>query len=443
VGGVGYSFYINGILLFQLVCAELLFMSAYPRRKLFILRFIAFFAVWVAAIALYSTYIDGYVKAAFAFFLPSVAAEVISGFLREFLKILLSFCGMGLCFIGKRRSIIAFCSGGYLIQHFCYKLQRIVTAFVNVSSFGLNMYVQDVVITVSFYLIPYVVFYIGFGYSAKKYSYKDRGDRTLDLFSIAMTALMLLINRIESAANITDPTTRLAVGLYGMAFIIAILNIQFFMYRHIKLKADNEVSKMLIQESGKQYEQWKDNLKEINLKYHDLRHELDDIKQAGITSYSEKTEELLNEYGSFIHTGNEMLDVLFTNKRMQCNREGIEFTCFIDKDAVSFFDDMEFYTLFLNALDNAIEAVRKVAEGKRAISMTIKKRGNIVTVQVANYFCGDVVMENELPVSQNEGGVHGYGMTSMCLICERHNGTMGVKIKEDMFYLSLMFRAEK
>ena len=65
-------------------------------------------------------------------------------------------------------------------------------------------------------------------------------------------------------------------------------------------------------------------------------------------------------YSAIVRTGNEILDTILTEKSLICENSGIHISCVADGSLLAFMNPVDLYTLFGNALDNAIEAVRKL-----------------------------------------------------------------------------------
>ncbi len=54
-------------------------------------------------------------------------------------------------------------------------------------------------------------------------------------------------------------------------------------------------------------------------------------------------------YDAAVHTGNEALDTILTEKSLVCQREGITLTCVADGSALDFMAPADIYALFGNA----------------------------------------------------------------------------------------------
>ena len=106
---------------------------------------------------------------------------------------------------------------------------------------------------------------------------------------------------------------------------------------------------------------------------------------------------------------------------------------------MSFIDESDLYTLLGNAIDNAIEATRKVSDANRYIGMQINKKGNLVFIHLENTF-NNVLNENngKLITTKDDNQAHGYGILSMEIIAAKYGGTISHKVKNNIFELNIL-----
>ena len=148
------------------------------------------------------------------------------------------------------------------------------------------------------------------------------------------------------------------------------------------LQKEMSAQEQLFMMNKAQYELSKENIELINRKCHDLKHQIAGLRN--ITDSEERRqvvdsiEKSVMIYDSILHTGNPILDTVLTEKSLVCQENGIRMHGIIDGKLLFFMDAIDIYTLFGNALDNAIEANRKVEEEKRCISILIHEKVNLI-----------------------------------------------------------------
>ncbi len=185
----------------------------------------------------------------------------------------------------------------------------------------------------------------------------------------------------------------------------------------------------------RQYEQYKlsiDNSELLRKEIHDLKHYLVVLKnEPSPEKKREFLEELEQEIAvqeSFQNTGNQVLDVILTNKSLQCKKNGITLNAMVDGDVLKFMHVKDICALFGNLLDNAIEAVQMVnIKENRLITLSVKQKLNFVTVECMNY-CEealDIKDGDKLPATtKRDKATHGFGLKSIRQIAEKYDGSM-------------------
>lgn len=75
------------------------------------------------------------------------------------------------------------------------------------------------------------------------------------------------------------------------------------------------------------------------------------------------------------------------------SKESIELTTLVNGAELSFMDDADLYSLFGNALNNAIHATKKLPEKERFITMTVSSGGGTTTIHIENSFSGILAID--------------------------------------------------
>ena len=98
------------------------------------------------------------------------------------------------------------------------------------------------------------------------------------------------------------------------------------------------------------------------------------------------------------------------------------------------FSDREIISLFGNLLDNALEACEQIKEGERWIHIKMKKKNQLLYIEIVNAAKNTGIQTDENFVSKKKDGVlHGYGMKNIRDIVEQYNGMFQCKSQEDRF----------
>lgn len=185
-------------------------------------------------------------------------------------------------------------------------------------------------------------------------------------------------------------------------------------------------------DGARQYELSRENIDALNMKFHDIRHQirhLGDEQEEGVVDKA-LLDEIAREvrvYGSTVTTGNDALDVLLTEKRLACGHEGITISCIADGAALDFMNPTDLYALVGSALDNAIEAVRLIDEpDKRTLSLSVRKGMGMVSIHVENYF-----------VHRAHPSDAEYNLRAIRAVVEHYGGTMSTRDEGEVFHLNV------
>jgi hypothetical protein len=105
-------------------------------------------------------------------------------------------------------------------------------------------------------------------------------------------------------------------------------------------------------------------------------------------------------------------------------------------------EEPDLYSLFQNALTNAINAVSALPEGvERFISLSAARDGNMLTIHMENPCGEDIDFVDGLPRTKEDPDWHGFGMKSMDRIAGKYNGMLTAQQRGRMFFLDILLLA--
>ncbi|MCD7920272.1 MAG: GHKL domain-containing protein [Clostridiales bacterium] len=193
-----------------------------------------------------------------------------------------------------------------------------------------------------------------------------------------------------------------------------------------------------------QYELSQENIDLINRKCHDLKHQMEAIRQlkdeVEIDRQLEEMEHAVLIYDSAMKTGNRALDIVLTEKSLQCEGRHINMTCMADGSYLDFLDKIDLYTMFGNALDNAIEAVSKLEDrAQRVIQVAVYTEKELLMIRVRNYCQGKVPLVDGLPATSKANKQdHGIGLKSIRSTAEKYGGDIAIQSTDRIFSLQIL-----
>lgn len=234
------------------------------------------------------------------------------------------------------------------------------------------------------------------------------------------------------------------VLLVVQLYCVSLLFIQSELFKKSALEKELFTMNMLMKQQEEQYEITRDNIDMINRKCHDLKHQIGALRgladDESKERYLKELERSVEIYGAIVKTGNDVLDTILTEKSLSCQAKGIKINCIADGSKLEFVDPVDLYGILGNAVDNAMEAVEKIADARmRLIDIAIFTRDRFLVVNITNPMTGEVKLKNGLPVSTKpHNGYHGYGLRSIRHSLARYDGTMSVNVSDHTFELKML-----
>ena len=208
---------------------------------------------------------------------------------------------------------------------------------------------------------------------------------------------------------------------------------------------DNDNMRAFINNKIHYYEVSHDGIVSLQVKCHDLKHQIKAIRsqigKENFEKYLDKLQDSIDEYGTVVDCGNEAINVVLTEKNILCTHCGVKFSYIIDGTLFDFMSDMEIYSLFGNALDNALESCGKVSDpARRVISLKAVSQGEMVVLHVENFFEEELVMVDGMPVTTKSGAGHGFGLRSIREIAEKYGGVVTLNTEGNIFKLTVLMK---
>lgn len=412
-----------GVCIENLLCFPLFFLG-FPRRKFFAARFFPLAVLTVCALCLFSQVI------------PPTNLFLLIYYLVQFGMLTALF---HLCFQTSWEQALYSASAGRAAQHLASSMLNLI----NLRENELLTWMSDdqwryILRTALFYLLFCPLIYLVFARNMDTSHYeKNDFRRQMNLLSMGMVFICVGITRFAKSMDVWDRNAFIAQNLYAITCCLLCLIIQFELCKRATLTKEMEMVRMLWKEDSKQLAERKDTIELINMKCHDIRHRLEDYRLSLTSSERSEIESLIRIYDQSYRTGNQTLDVLLADRTMLCEKNHIQLSFLGDGGCLQFLTESEIYSLFGNALSNAVEASCGVEEDKRQISIIIRTSGDLISINVTNYYQGELRFEEGLPATTHSEpqAFHGYGMKSMRTIARKYGGEVKVKAEDGVFVL--------
>lgn len=435
----GLSFY-KLAFVFELLFVEALYTFRMKKRRCFALRAVAAVAVCFAA----------------AYLFP-VIDESYTGWYTSLMFMVL-FCitfGAIMFVFNIPFKNAAFCAiAAYSAQHLSYELFKLImtpfdifiakemygSTIIDFSEFnGITLAVVLAYVEVCLAVYASSYFFIG-----KKLRGGDLRLKNTSL--LTLSGLLLLVDVILNAFIVYTDYNKvydIVVGIYNSLCCLLVFYIQRNIIDVGDIKNELKTVSHLLQQAQKQFRIKKEEINLINIKCHDLKHQIGKYARGGGLDGAAvaEIEEMISIYDAEIKTGNEVLDIILTEKSLGCRSKNIKLTCMADCADLGFISDGELYALFGNIFDNAIEAATQVTDpDNRCISVHIHREGGFVSVMAENYYADELKFDAEgMPVTRKlDKDNHGFGLKSVRIIAEKYGGDLSIVAANNIFRLNIL-----
>lgn len=428
----------------EVLVAEFLFTFRLKKRKHFALNFATVCAVCIAVASLFPT--------------EHAAADTFWYNSLMFLTLFaITVPGLRLC-CDEPLSNVFFCAmAAYTTQHFAYELANLALSLIlrarsplfgmyteREIAFGFDRETAFLVAGYALcYFVAYSAMYLFFARRIKKGS-DMKIKRPSLMFLIAAGLLAdIVLNSLLAYSENTELVVESVGYVTNMLCCVLLLFSQFGLLQNNEVTSELAFVSRMRRQEREQYELSKENIDLINIKCHDMRHQLREIGRSRSMPEDaiREMERAISLYDAIVKTGNEALDTLLTEKSLVCAKEGVRLTCIADGGALSFVADSDLYSLFGNALENAMDAVMRLDRNRRTIGLKIHRTGDLVAISVRNPYDGEVTFgEDGFPVTTKGGAdYHGFGVRSMAQTAEKYGGNVSVTAKNGVFSLNVLF----
>lgn len=249
-----------------------------------------------------------------------------------------------------------------------------------------------------------------------------------------------------SVLALLSPLVALCLRAFHAVVCLFVFLVEVEMVINRQLEGEVETTERLMAERERQYALSRESIEAINLKCHNLRHQIRHLSDTGAAAVDKGVlADIAREvavYDSSVRTGNDALDTILTEKSLLCERRGVTLTCMADGSALSFMAAADIYSFFGNALDNALEAVSALPDdAMRSISLLVRRQAGMTSIHVENFHAPGAHLDFEDGLPQTTKGdrmSHGFGTRSMRATAVRYGGTIAFSSDGGTFCLDAL-----
>ena len=353
---------------FRLVAAEFLFLPFLPRRSFFFLRVLVFLPILLVPLAFNDDFQQHY------FLIGNYNWSFLLWFLLSILAMVFSFKTHA-----EQYAYIAVMA--YTIQNLFANYRFYLYYAFFEGEYTLTMQILGLLGMIIIYVSCY--FLLVRKWLPKFQNNLSINKRNVFFFSIAV---LLIVNVLSSIFTTQNGLQMADLCLIFGIVSILLLIIQNSVYDRSYFQYEKETLEHVLAEDDRQRKFVQENMERMNIRLHDFKHQLLALKEQGAEGkLIQETLEEVSAYDSHFDTGNESLNVVLNEKNLLLRKEGVRFSCIADGKALGKMAPKDIYSLFGNAIDNAIECLSKCPMEKRNLTLNIQKVKAYVRIRVENY----------------------------------------------------------
>lgn len=425
---IGDFFVAHGFVL-ELVLAAWVYCHYYERRENFAIRAAAAIGLMLLNSVLWH-HLSGII--------PSKAWAISAmGIAKYLLFFLIGYGSIQLCMRCEKSEAMFCMTCALATQHLSYVLYDDVLAL---SGWAYDS-VQAVAIISAVMLLVYLAAYYLFVRKMKQHpelSFQNRENLIVGGLLILFTIVIkFIMEPYLSARSMTK--LYVLVSIYDIVCCVLALMLEQGLFRNQALTDEKNFLTQLVHMQEEQYRTSKANVEMVNIKCHDMKHQISHITSTTDPDAIRELEQIISVYDSSLQTGNEILDVCLMEKKLLCEKNSIKLDCIANGQCLSFMQPSDLFSLFGNALDNAMEAVCKLDDvEKRIIFVSVKEELGMAIIHVENNYTGELIMADGIPrTSKDDEFYHGYGVKSIRMVVEKYDGNMALLPQNGIFNLNI------
>lgn len=361
--------------------------------------------------------------------------------------------------------VIVYLLEGKLIKRLLYSIfSYVLILFADACAAGLisiilNLNMQEIVdndllhiLTISI-MIPILVIIILFMRLRRK---------TISSISLSYSILILLFVGISCGAFFIASQTLIGAStnarklvmvftiIVCIAYLAGCLMLIFITRSRDNYRALSEINQTVIEAQKNYYLLANKKQQEIRA----IRHELDNhifcidalCKNQKYNEMQDYINQLINQTKDFQEiyiTGSDIVDAILNDASGKAKDEGIIINLDGHFPAELRINTMDLCILFANAINNAIEAVRKIDDEKvvRSIKVIIKSYNEDLFIEVQNPVNEESFLSGDtLKTTKKDKLHHGFGLDNMRRITGKYEGSLRYECKDRIFYLYIYIR---
>ena len=271
------------------------------------------------------------------------------------------------------------------------------------------------------------------------------------LFIIFIFFFISMFFGIQYLALTSTSIKSMQIFLVLLLMMVALAIMLFFMLAEMENLQTAKLENVLINErisaQEKFYKESIEKNQQLRTQVHDEKNLLLALKALLQNNNIKHSLEILNErlgnlsFNTTSYSGDIAIDTLLSLKFSEANKSGITIHHNIAVLSNIYISSLDLVLLLGNALDNSIDACKKLDNTfERIINLTLKTTKNHISVIIENPFNGDIVYDDfsKILTAKKDKDSHGFGLKSINFITQKYNGVCKIDTANKTFRLEVL-----
>lgn len=236
----------------------------------------------------------------------------------------------------------------------------------------------------------------------------------------------------------------------GIFFILLISMVVLGFYERVQEDVADQIRNAMYQQQLEYYHRQYEDISRTQQETRKMRHELKN-QYILIKALAEKGDcaaiiTMMNQMHREVEgqvrckTGNLAVDAVMNYKIAAALEDGIQFDLNLNIPTKFDTNDVKLCGLLGNAIDNAVEACRRISDKERRIQVSMAVQKKNLFIEVKNPYDGTLMQDTKgkLLTRKEQAVHHGFGISIMEEILRNHYGTMETTWDEREFCLRII-----
>lgn len=168
------------------------------------------------------------------------------------------------------------------------------------------------------------------------------------------------------------------------------------------------------------------------------------LKARKVTESKQMLHTLIGDFSSskgIAHSGNLIVDSIINYKQQRAHSFLIPFSIDLRLPPDIILDSTSISVILGNALDNAIEACRRIEDGEKYIKIQMHYQNESLFIRIENPYNGMILTDITGKIrssKKTDSKSHGIGLNSIRTMIEKHHGHLDISYDENIFQMEII-----